>query len=408
MTDLQISLVVVGAAAVAGVWGFNKFQEYRLRRTAEALLKPTTPDVLLNEQPAAQQRGAIPAPVRVEPSLEVPPADRIEPVIPAPIPQGEFDAVGAADTPAWDTEVLPVTAQSIPEAPDASTPTASADLPSLGRREPPPALMSPRIDFIAAFDMVEDVSGESLVQVSRDLGTRLGRRVVCAGWSDVSEAWQICTPEGAYRQLRAAVQLADRSGPITDGQLGLFRDAMQQLADEFLAVADMPSSRSALETAQKLDTMCAGVDIQVGVNVICGAQPFQGTKLRALIESSGLVADRDGTFVRCDDDGRLLFRLLNHDPAGFSPESLRVQTVRGITFLLDVPRVPRGDRVFNQMVELASRFAEALGGALVDDNRRPITEQFLSPIRTQIIQYQGVLATNSIPAGGDLALRLFS
>lgn len=396
MTDLQISLIAVGAAAVAGVWGFNKFQEYRARKAAEALHDGKRPDVLLDGAPTGGHGTAMPA-ARVEPSL----SDEEVPLSVAP--QIVFDkaqVIADADTfripqAGTETEVLAV-GNSAPASP----------LPA--SEEPPAALVSPLIDYVAAFEMVEGAPGEHVMLATRDLARRLGRRVACIGLSDTAVSWQRCTPEGSYRRLRIAVQLADRTGPITEAQLELFRNAMQQIADELLAVADMPARRQALEAAQKLDAMCAGVDIQVGVNVVAAAQPFPGTKLRGLIESSGLVADADGSFARCDDEGRPLFRLLNHDPAGFSLESLKTQPVRGITFLVDVPRVARGDRVFNQMVELANRFAETLGGSLVDDNRRPITEQFLSPIRTQIIQYQGVLATHGIPAGGDLALRLFS
>lgn len=408
MTDLQISLIAVGVAAVAGVWGFNKFQEYRVRKAADALLKGKKPDVLLAE-PTAGAKRASPASAsqRMEPSLgeeesplsvapqinlddDAPLADADD-LSPPPLADAAFGKQSTAGTHAN------LASPAVPVAP------ASA-----GVDEPPASLASPLIDYIAAFEMVEGVPGEQIVLVGTDLARRLGRRVACIGLPDNSPQWELCTRAGSYRRLRVAAQLADRTGPVTEAQLELFRDAMQQVADELLAVADMPPRRQALEAARKLDAMCAGVDIQVGVNVVCGAQAFVGTKLRGLIESAGLVADADGGFARCDDEGRLLFRVLNHDPAGFSPESLKTQSVRGITFLVDVPRVARGDRVFNQMVELANRFAETLGGTLVDDNRRPITEHFLSPIRTQIIQYQGVLATHGIPAGGDLALRLFS
>lgn len=405
MTDLQISLIAVGAAAVAGVWGFNKFQEYRVRKAAETLLKGKQADVLLAEPATGAKRGgAAAASPRMEPSL----GDDEIPLSVAP--QIDLDdEVLLADEQAFSPAPLADAAFATP--PGGGSALASQTMPvvpATATDEPPASLASPLIDYIAAFEMVEGVPGEQIVLVGTDLARRLGRRVACIGLPDSAPQWELCTREGSYRRLRVAVQLADRTGPITDAQLELFRDAMQQVADELLAVADMPPRRQALEAAQKLDAMCAGVDIQVGVNVVCGAQPFVGTKLRGLIESAGLVADADGGFSRCDDDGRLLFRVLNHDPAGFSPESLKTQSVRGITFLVDVPRVARGDRVFNQMVELANRFAETLGGTLVDDNRRPITEQFLSPIRTQIIQYQGVLATHTIPAGGDLALRLFS
>jgi len=87
---------------------------------------------------------------------------------------------------------------------------------------------------------------------------------------------------------------------------------------------------------------------------------------------------------------------------------MRALTTHGVTFLLDVPRVANGDRVLIQMVELARRFADALHGALVDDNRRPLSEGSIEPIRRQVVQYQTAMATRQVPAGGALAFRLFS
>jgi FtsZ-interacting cell division protein ZipA len=60
------------------------------------------------------------------------------------------------------------------------------------------------------------------------------------------------------------------------------------------------------------------------------------------------------------------------------------------------------------MVDLARRFADALHGALVDDNRRPLPDNAIEPIRRQVVQYQASMAARQLPAGGALAQRLFS
>ena len=183
---------------------------------------------------------------------------------------------------------------------------------------------------------------------------------------------------------------------------------MQDLATELMGFAELPLRDPALQLAAQLDEFCAGVDIQIGVNVISQGQVFPGTKLRALAESAGMGIDGEGAFARYDDDGKLLFVLTNQEANGFSADSMRTMTTHGVTFLLDVPRVANGDRVLTQMVELARRFADALHGALVDDNRRPLSESAIEPIRRQIVQYQTAMATRQLPAGGALAQRLFS
>ena len=64
-------------------------------------------------------------------------------------------------------------------------------------------------------------------------------------------------------------------------------------------------------------------------------------------------------------------------------------------FILDVPCVSHGDRVFAQMLDLARRMAETLHGVLVDDNRQPLSESMLDPFRRQIGQYQSQLAARA-------------
>jgi FtsZ-interacting cell division protein ZipA len=60
------------------------------------------------------------------------------------------------------------------------------------------------------------------------------------------------------------------------------------------------------------------------------------------------------------------------------------------------------------MLEVARRFADSLHGALVDDNRRPLSASAIEPIRRQVVQYQTAMAHRQLPAGGALARRLFS
>jgi len=65
MTDLQLGLLVIGAAAVAGVLIYNRVQERAVRRQAKARFASQHPDVLLDD--ASAQR-AVPA----EPALRRP------------------------------------------------------------------------------------------------------------------------------------------------------------------------------------------------------------------------------------------------------------------------------------------------------------------------------------------------
>ncbi|KFB67458.1 cell division protein ZipA C-terminal FtsZ-binding domain-containing protein [Candidatus Accumulibacter vicinus] len=395
MTDLQMGLIGLGAAAVVGVLAYNKWQEHKHRKLAETLLSARQADVLLDEPTTvvaddADGMTAGPDPGRFEPLLN--PAARPN-VVPAARPVPVDD----------DDEALPASAR--PARTDEERPVKT-----INEVTTPLYLLSPTIDYIAAIEVSEPAAAYQIREAQRAALARLGKPVHWIGFNEQEHEWEPILEEAdsAYRHIRIGLQLVDRQGPVRDGDLSIFHLAMQDLATELMGFAELPLREPALRIASQLDEFCAGVDIQIGVNVISQGQVFPGTKLRALAESAGMIIDPEGRFARFDDEGRLLYVLINQETQGFSAESMRTLTTHGVTFLLDVPRVANGDRVLIQMVELARRFADALHGALVDDNRRPLSEGSIEPIRRQVVQYQTAMATRQVPAGGALACRLFS
>jgi FtsZ-interacting cell division protein ZipA len=61
-----------------------------------------------------------------------------------------------------------------------------------------------------------------------------------------------------------------------------------------------------------------------------------------------------------------------------------------------------------EMTRLADAFAKALGGQVVDDNRKPLTEAGFASIRRSLERVFHDMEANGIPAGSPLARRLFS
>ena len=425
MTELQFGLIGLGAVAVVGVVVYNTWQEYKQRKLAQQVLNIRHSDVLLDgadscsdgvvyresESQADPEPGLkfssadVSPPLSIErPVMPVPVNERIEPVFRHdPEPQGMAVESG---TSVADAKPVPLS-EPVSEALPARIPEDTKDMKDAAE---PFHLLSPVIDFVVAFEAVEPAPAYQILEAQRDALARIRKPVHWIGYNESAREWEpiIDDGESEYRRIRVGLQLVDRQGPVADGELSAFHLAMQDMADELMAMADMPPRQPALDAAIMLDEFCASVDIQIGINVISQGQVFPGTKLRALAEAAGMVIDGEGRFVRCDDDGNVLYVLLNQEASGFSVESMKTMSTHGVTFLLDVPRVAHGERVFNQMVDLARRFADVLRGALVDDNRRPLSEGALEPIRRQVGQYQSMMAARSLHAGSPLTRRLFS
>ena len=238
----------------------------------------------------------------------------------------------------------------------------------------------------------------------------LGKPVRWFGFSDTENRWEPLNPHGAarYHWLCAALQLVDRRGAATEGDLAHLAAGLQRVCDAFMAIPSPPSRAEALARGAELDRLCAGVDIQIGVNVLARDQAFSGAKLSGLLHTAGLELLDDGCFHSRDGKSLTEFVLSNLEPVLFSAEGMRGLTTQGVTLTLDVPRVADGVQVFERMMALAQRIADALGGVVVDDNRAPFGDKAVGLIRSQIGQFQGQMAEQGIPAGSPLALRLFS
>jgi hypothetical protein len=287
---------------------------------------------------------------------------------------------------------------------------ADEESPEAPAGEVPAELLDPRLEFIVAMELVEPVSAQQILHSQRSTLVRINKPVHWIGFNERTREWQRLTHDSdiGVRRLRVGLQLVNRLGPVSEGDLAIFTGAMQALADELMAVADMPLSR-VLDQAAEIDRFCAAVDLEIGLNLVSRASAFSGTKIRALAEAAGMALGVDGLFTRYDDNGRAQFSLQNYESTQFSADALRTLTTHGLTFLLDVPRVDHGERVFLQMSEIAKRFADTLQGALVDDNRQPLSESQLEHIRREFIgKPQATMASFNLPAGSAQALRLFS
>ena len=357
MSDLQLSLLIIGILIVAATYFFNWLQERKYRRKSETVFKNNLQDVLLDPQSTT---GAVDG--RVEPQLR-------EPAV--------AERGGSVDKSAVDKIV---------------------------------AVLDPEIMFIAEISRTEPFPPDVIKTLLKYL-LEFGRRVTCLGYREKGATWEKLAEaaEAKYIRIKIGLQLADRSGFVNESQLALFCDMLQSLAENTRAAAQFPERKAALSAAAELDKFCAGVDISIGLNVIAQeGQMFPGTKLRTLSEAAGFKLLEDGAFHYLNEQGESLFTLSSHEAVSFTPEQIKNLSIRGVTLLLDVPRVASGIRVFDQMLACARQYAASLNGVLVDDNRIPLNDSGIEKIRQQLRAVYAAMDQRNISAGSSRALRLFS
>jgi len=358
MSDLQLSLLVIGAVVVGAVYLYNWLQERSLHRRLQQAFGDAHEDVLLKSGPESALADG-----RLEPQL------------------------AAAD-------------------PGRGRGAAVAE----------PAPVPAAAGFDALLDYVTEINGSTPIAdgLIGELSSRIascGKPARITGFEPRGGTWEEMArgAGGRYTRLRLGLQLVNRGGAVNPAQLATFCDAVRQCAERIPAEAVCPDTHAALKAARDLDAFCGSVDVAIGVNVIAqegGA--FAGTRIRALAESAGFKLEPDGVFHYRDEQRHALFTLDNHEPAPFLPESIKGISTHGITLLLDVPRVAHGAEALELMLRIAAGLATGLGGRLVDDNRAELTEAGAARIKEQLRSIHAVMAQHGVPAGGARALRLFS
>ncbi|HBV21728.1 MAG TPA: cell division protein ZipA C-terminal FtsZ-binding domain-containing protein [Nitrosomonas sp.] len=393
MSDLQVSLIIIGIIIIIGVAIFNWVQQLRYRRKIESALDQKHDDVLLFEKNN-----------NLNPHK---PHERIEPQL-----NKDFFIKNAAQKDNLSARPVDVlTKDNIFN--DYSEKQQAVTEP--GTAESQPILdeynnLTNYIVIISADTVIPDAQLNTLLQRKFDFNKPLiwfGQREQSKPWEEIAN---ITNNENTdYINLKGCLLLADRSGPVSEIDLSKFRDTVQDFATQINAVAECPDIVPAHEQAIQLDKFCADVDVMIGINIISKDEgAFIGTKIRALAEASGFKLEPDGLFKYRDENNRVLFTLTNYESEAFIPDNMKALTTHGITFLLDVPQVSNGEKVFDQMTHLAKIFSNTLGGIMVDDNRVPLSENGLSRSKQQLINIQNSMKENNIIAGSSNALKLFN
>ncbi|MBI4755261.1 MAG: cell division protein ZipA C-terminal FtsZ-binding domain-containing protein [Betaproteobacteria bacterium] len=392
MSELQLGLVALGVALVGGVLAYNKWQENQARRKAKDRFSSNHTDVLLD--PGAAGNGAT---ARRDAAPGVQPAPRIEPTL----DEQEVAGRGEAETAGMDGD----------NAADGELARRDPVVPAGPVVEPPLTLLDGAIDCIVRFETAEALAAPLLWEAQQELLRRLTRNIIWLGLNARKGAWDALSRHsaGSYRVYTVGMQLADRRGAASAEDVALFLDGIRQLADRFLAVAELPEREGVGARASELDRFCAAVDVQIGVNLLSrDPAGFSGRALQEECDRLGMTLMGDGAFHLRDGDGRSIFSLSNLEPEMFSEEQLPMLTSRGVTFSLDVPCVADGNEAFGLMVTTARGLAQKLKGVVVDDNKAPLGDQSLDAIRAKITEFQAAMTVCGMTAGSPVARRLFS
>lgn len=370
MNDLQNSLLAIGGVIVVGVLSYNKWQEYRARKSVERAFAGEQDDVLMR-------------PDRFEPSLH----DGGE--LQNHANPGDADPVRASDPGADAGSEHGLSAASGP---------ASVAEPGGGARPRKASPIDNLIDCVIPLTLEQPMAGEKLLPLLQNFRHANKKPVHYAG---LAEQWEIISHGTLYSALRFGVQMASRNAALNELEYSELVMQVRQLADQIGAEPDVPDMIDVMARSRSLHQFVAEHDAQLGVNLLSNGAPWAINTLLLALEKQGFDVRPDGRFVMPDGNGSYLFSLsTNVTPAA--------ETTSRLTLLLDVPCVSPEKDGFGAMVACAKTLMARLDGTIVDDSNTPLTDMALAQIAEQVKSfYQEMLACQIAP-GSVRALRLFS
>ena len=382
MSDLQIGLIALGALAILIILGINWWQDRRARTQMQARFPVGEHDALLKD--------AAPAPF-----TEI---QRREPNF------GAQQAAAEAAAAAGKTErAEPIVAGGLEDDLKAAVLPVEEHVPEVVQHdadEPDPACE-------AVIDVVfnEPVAGDELAPFT--LGLRHAGHKPLRVFAETAGGSHHASirPDARYASLQVAVLLANRSGPLSNGEWAEALSRARVLADQFEGSVEAPTESAVFEQARQLDAVCAALDVQVGLTLVARNERWSASDVLTAAHQVGFAPLYDGKLPWLDKQQRVRFTLTRGDNLSF--ESVASTSIGQLNLLLDVPRSPADPTAFSQLAAVARRLAAVLNADVVDDGGRPLADGAVIAIDRQLLERVARLEKAGLEAGSVRARRVF-
>lgn len=352
MSELQISLIALGAIIILAIVGFNWWQDRRARQKMQNSLPAVDEDPLLRATDEDDGLG----PERREPGL------------------GGLGLASDKDSGELGSIDAPLAAE-----PDAV------------------------VEAVIELHLAQPQTGREIAANLRD-GMDFGRRSVrlLMQSEDGSLSTQLVA-DRSYSAIQLAVLLANRAGPISAIEWSQIWGKAQALADKLEASVDGPEQNDVLARANELDSTCATLDAQVTLTLVLHERRAI-TDLVSSAMAMGFI-DRQSHLAWIGDHGLECFTLSRADGQALDAGMSHVDQ---LTLLLDVPRSPANPVNFGRMMEVGQELARRVGGDIVDDQGNALAPGADVTIDQQLQALYSQLDAAGLTPGSERARRVFA
>lgn len=354
MSELQVSLIVLGVLVILGVVVYNWWQDRRVSQKMQKHMPVVDDDPLLRESGSSDSRK--------EPDLT------------------HFGLASEPDNLASNSHPQ---GETVDEA---------------ERIEEPDPVIEEVIEIVFTSPKLGEELSASLKDV-RSLGPRPVRMFA---QTDQGVLATRVNPTEKYMALHLAVLLANRAGPLSAIEWSQLWGKVGALAEDLEARVEGRDQNEVIEKAQTLDGVCADLDMQVGLNLLLEEARDTEDFIQCAM-GMGFI-EHEGELAWVGEHGLACFTLNRFDGHPFEAGAL----IDKLSLLLDVPRSPAAEASFARMVDVGTELARRLGAVLVDDQGKPLAQGAEAAIDERLRELYGQLEAAGLTAGGERAKRVFA
>ncbi len=285
--------------------------------------------------------------------------------------------------------------------------SAMRNLPVAERR----ATLDGLIDVIANLSLDGAVVSGDAALAAMPATRRAGSKpYAIEGWNEIGAAWEVPTPGQRYSAFQAGVQLANRVGPLNEIEFSEFVMKAQAFADEIGAAPEFPDMRHEVARARELDQFASSHDAQLGFTLHARSAAWSPGYVAQHAARLGFVAGNlpGRMALPSSADGVAPILSLSFDTQAALADDPAQSAIRQVGLSLDVPHVPRHEQPFVRLRTVAAELAASMEGAITDDQGQALSSDTMDAIGADLEQLYDRLESRGLPAGSELARRLFS
>lgn len=266
------------------------------------------------------------------------------------------------------------------------------------------------IDVIAPISLDTVTSGDALLAAMPPTRRVGSKPFTVEGLHEAAKRWEFPVPGQRYSQLQAGIQLANRSGALSEIEFSEFVVKTQAFCDAVGGTPDFPEMRQEVARARELDLFAGDHDAQLSFVLRARRAAWSPSYIQQMAGKLGFVpgALAGRLVMPATQAGLPPILSLTFDAQAALAEDPTQSALREIMLSLDVAQVDRTERAFARMREAAQALAEQMDGVVTDDHGVALAAAAMDVIAAELEVLYDTLAQRELAAGSALARRLFS